>query len=137
MKTTPRRRGFVMLMAIGLLSMVGVALAVMTAMLAHESRRTNGAADDAQLRQVLIAAEAWLSSRPGSDELPRDAAVPVPLPPPLTGRGAAAEVRLVASAGDERAIVIAARLPDRHIEQTLRYRREGGQWKAVSAELAR
>jgi hypothetical protein len=131
-----RHRGFVMMMAVILLMLVGVALAAMTALLRHESRRTSAAGDDAQLRQVLIAAEAWPARQLAAGTLPADRSTAVPLPPQLAGLGAAAEVRLTSGA-DGRTASISARLPERRLEQVVQYRLAGDVWRPVAAKLSR
>lgn len=133
---TVQRRGFVMMMAVIVLMLLGIALAAMTALLSHESRRTSAAGDDAQLRQVLIAAEAWTAGQLAAGTLPADRSTAVPLPPQLAGLGAAAEVRLTGGP-DGQTAAISARLPDRRLEQVIQYRLAGDVWRPVAATLSR
>lgn len=133
---TNRRKGFILLLAIAMIAMVGVALAAMGSLLAYDGRRTRSTTDDAQFRQVLIAAEAWTAQRLDLDALSPQHATSIPLPPSLTVQGIAANVRLIIEA-DEKVATLTAQLPDRQLEQVVRYRRTNGVWRAVAAELSR
>ena len=133
---TSQRRGFVMMMALILMMLLGIALAAMTALLSHESRRTSATGDDAQLRQILIAAEAWTARQLAAGTPPADGPMTVPLPSQLTALGAGADVRLTTGSGTQTA-TISARLPERRLEQVIQYRLAGDDWKPVSATLSR
>jgi type II secretory pathway component PulK len=73
-----RRRGFAMLTALALISIVGLGLAAMAALFASEARRSAQQRDDAQLRQLLLAGEVAVrgalgrGEREGSVALPRN-----------------------------------------------------------------
>lgn len=133
---TSQRRSFVMMMAIILMMLLGIALAAMTALLSHEGRRTNSAGDDAQLRQILIAAEAWTARQLAAGAPLADGPTSVPLPPQLTALGAGVDVRLTTGSGAQTAM-ISAQLPERRLEQVIQYRLAGDEWKPVSATLSR
>jgi hypothetical protein len=126
-----------MLTALALVALVAVAIAAALSVFRLDLRRTAGAVDDAQLRQLLLAGQ-----RAVRDRLPRDAGAvptieqPMALPPPLAAEGAVRLHLRPGAARDTADAGIEARLGNRTATQTLRYERGPTGWSLVSADPA-
>jgi hypothetical protein len=121
-----RHRGFVMIVAITLLGLVGATLAVMAMLFAGEAKRVQSVMAETQLRQLLIAGEAAARSRldAGATTQP----VTVELPPALAGAS-------VTISGDSTSVRIAASYQGRHAAQTVSYVKDGSAWRISKLTL--
>ena len=130
-----RSRGFATLMAIILIGMVGVALAVMSALFAHEAKRTRQTRGEAQLRQMLLAGAASVDERLSSwqAEVPEQKWA-VALPKGLADDGAAVSVQ-VSQQGLTLKVAIEGQLEGRNGQQTLTVVRADGRWRIAAARL--
>ena len=74
------RRGFISGIVIGMFVLVGIALVSLTMFFTTQARRTQAAAQGAQLRQLLLAAPAYAQAELTSGgNQPRDVQIPVPV----------------------------------------------------------
>ena len=122
-----RRGGFAMVMAIMCISLMAIVLAVAAVYAAGESRRTMLAAEDAQLRQLLVA-----GMEIAGTNLPLTGRVDVDLPAELKERGAMLSLSPVDGSGGT-TVVIEAGLPKHRVSQVVRFSQENGKWAAVDA----
>jgi hypothetical protein len=130
-----RQSAFATIAALGLVAVVGISLAALTALLARDVQRTVRQSQDAQLRQVLIAGEAAARASLSRDGLARDFSLK--LPPELESSGTSITFEpLESTSTDTFRIRITARGADgRAMTQTLQYVRAAGRWELGSAEL--
>ena len=136
-KTAWARRGFTVVMALGLLALVAAGLLSLGALLTTDARRTMRGEDDAQLRQMLMAgataARQHAGQWPAAVQAER---LVVALPPELASAGGALDLQTEPDAAESRvAVRITARLIDRQMRQTLTFERTGGAWRPVDAAL--
>ena len=138
------RRGMAMLIAVALVSLVGMAIAAVLALVRLELTRTADTLEDAQLRQMLLAGETAarekLSAMTG--DVPKAGEeVSVPLPAALAADGAALHLRIAAGpdAGTltTREVVVEATVGRRTLGQRLNYERDGGDWRLSGVVLGR
>ena len=131
------RRAFATLTALGIIVVVAVAIAALTAVVAHDVKRSIRQADDAQVRQLLLAGE--LAARASlADGLPGRSNVP--LPGELASAGYSLRFEGVAAAGGGANgtldIRVTVHRPDgRTASQLIRYARAGDGWRLRAAEL--
>ena len=112
------RRGFMLIMAVTLLILIGTTLAVLATLFAAEARRTQNHAIDAQLRQLLIAGT--VAARHGIREI----ALPAELPDTKV---------TITSEGDN--ATVHATLRGRTATEKLTFSGSGSQRKLIAAEL--
>lgn len=124
-------RGFATLIALLMLGVVAAAIVALLALLSIDARTTARDAEEAQLRQLLVAGAADVKEKLSGGEAARTnwtVATPQDL---------AAQVHIEMSGdGDARQAVITARRGARTMSQTLRFHRDQDRWQAESAELA-
>jgi type II secretory pathway component PulK len=113
------KRGFAGVLAIVLIGLVGAALAALAAGFSMEAKRTREVNRDAQLRQMLIAAE--IGARTGGE---------VKLPAAISDDG---KIELK-NAADSKSVRINARLGPRSMEQEIEYRGDSPR-EIVTAKL--
>jgi hypothetical protein len=125
------RRAFATLTAIALISIVAVGLAAITTLFAADVKRTLRHADDAQLRQLLIAGQLAVTAAP------KPGKADVPLPPELQSAGATLAYDANPAPDDAvlRVTVTARMASGRAMTQTLHFIRDGDRWVLRSAEL--
>lgn len=128
-------RGFVMLIAVLMLGIVGAALAVLTLGISNDGRRTANRLIDAQLEQMLLAANAQapaeLAAKPSANQ-----SWSIDLPADLADAGATLTMRVQSiESPDAVTCFIRASLNRRLAEQTVQLHRNGGHWYIVSAQL--
>lgn len=138
-RPTPRRpaRGFAMLTALAAVAIVAASLLAIGALLVADARRTARAADEAQLRQLLLAGAAIAHDRARHwpDRPPAERS-DVPLPPDLIAHGASLRIEAAPDAAGERIEVhVSAARGGRTQRQVLHYRRQDGAWKLTGAGL--
>ena len=134
----PRRRGFALVLALTLVALAGVVALAVGRLFAADLKRTQLQADEAQLRQLLLAGSAdvtaHLNTNPG--QAPAQARDLV-LPQELQAQHANVHVTPAAPKGDSLEATARAECYGHVREQELRYARDGGRWRLVSAELQR
>ena len=144
-RPTPRR-GFGALVAILLLVIVAAMLPVIAGAFTANAKRTRTQADDAQLRQLLIAgamfakgqATAGAGGEIGAGATTQPTAVDIALPPGLADAAAKLTYSLARSDADHASATIRAQLGSRSMQQTLALERHpDGTWHATGAVLNR
>lgn len=131
MRQAQQSRAFATFTAVMTVALVGVALATLGTMFAWQARRTQQAASDAQLRQLLLAGGAAAASRLQAEPGPIDVTL---TPPGLED----ATVRVdVSSSGASATATIEARLGAGVARQTLAFERGDGGWRVAAARLER
>jgi type II secretory pathway pseudopilin PulG len=137
-RATPRslrphgRRGMAMLMAVMMISIIAAALAALTLSFSAQAKRTARQAQDAQLRQLLLAgqfaAQQSIGHTAGGD---------VALPADLRSEGTSVRYETIpGNKVDETQIRVVARLDGgRTMTQTLRFTRVADHWELRAAEL--
>ena len=131
-----RRRAFATIAALGLIAVVGVTLAAVATLLAGDVKRTRRAAEDAQLRQLLLAGEAAARATLGATNQPGEVALK--LPSELESAGITLMIERLDNADSAENVQfrVTARGGDgRSIAQTLRYTRAAEGWRLQTAEL--
>lgn len=135
------RPGFALLIAVFMIAMVGTASVALMTLLRDDAARTVPAADEAQLRQLLIAgamAAPQLLPPPLSEASDRGQGrtQELMLPPELAERGAAITLRSERGTGGVTWLIhVDARLGDDSASQTLTFARTARGWSAVEAKL--
>jgi type II secretory pathway component PulK len=133
-----QRQGFAMIMAIALMALAAMALAAAGAAFYTQVVRTRLAAEDAQLRQLLLAgAQCSIAHLDASTSIDGQ----VLLPDGLTQQGAvltlhAATDQSTASA-DQQVVQIDAALPRHRLSQRVEFWRHNGIWQIADADLGR
>lgn len=139
MRRQTNRGGFALLMAIIMMTLLGIALAAMSAAFAYQAKRTGNVRRDAQLRQLLLAGADAVAER--AQQWPADAAEQkwtVELPKALAGDGASLAVTVQKTASADAAKLIAvvrAAIDGMSENQTLTLTRIDGRWRISQALL--
>jgi hypothetical protein len=130
-----RRHGMAMLLALALVALAAAAAVAVTAAVSRDFRRTQREADEAQLRQLLLAGTADASARLQAGQ---DVGQPwsVELPKELGDRGGALRVTSSADAknGDV-VLTVHAELSHRAREQELHFIPTDGRWRVTRASI--
>ena len=131
------RHGIATLLAITLIGLVGASLAGMTAYSAFEVRRTRALADEARLRQLLLAGAADVLARSRFwDQSPPAGKWTLPLPEEMKD-SARVEIQVEAARDGTAIAHIAAGIGAQKLRQTVHLARERSTWECTSAELDR
>src|SRR5450432_871982 len=129
-----RNHGFVLLMGLLLLALVGATLALLATSGSTDARRTLEKSRQAQLQQMLLAAvfdaHEHLSSKASLGD-----AWKIEMPSNLTSRNAAIESKIQSGDAAHVIIFVHATLDREAMDQTLKFSREENNWRMVSAEL--
>ena len=134
--SSARRRAFATVAALGLIAVVGVTLAAVATLLTSDVKRTRRAADDAQLRQLLVAGEAAARASLAGTDQPREVALKLPTELESTGITLTIERLDGGNPADGVQFRVTARGGDgRSVAQTLRYTRAAEGWRLDAAEL--
>jgi type II secretory pathway component PulK len=134
MRPGDQRGGFAMVTAIVLLGLVALTLASLGVAFVFESRRTLSLAQDAQLRQLLLAGTSEARSRLAAGGL--DKSISIDLPDDLRQRGASLRLQPQQDASTGQTVVeIEAELPRHRMAQRVRLARQETGWQIVAAEL--
>jgi len=120
--------GFATITAIILIGLAGLAVSAVATLFITDMQRTRELGQDAQMRQLLLAA---LHVPPPE----RGATVCVLLPAELGLRHAQLTMQTVAADDQSCTVRVEARLEKRLARQVLVYGLSGGQWRLQSAEL--
>jgi hypothetical protein len=130
-----RRHGMAMLLALTLVALAGAAAVAVTAAVTRDFQRTQRDADDAQLRQLLLAGAADASARLQAGQ-PAGEQWLVELPKELRDRGGALRVIPNGDAkSDETRMIVHAELSHHTREQELHFTRTAGRWRITSASI--
>jgi hypothetical protein len=121
-----------LLMAVLMISIVAGSLAALTLAFAAQAKRTARQAQDAQLRQLMLAGQVAAQQAVGQSKNGE-----VALPADLRSAGASLRYETIqGDAADEMQFRIVATLGEgRSMSQTLRFARAGERWELRSAEL--
>jgi type II secretory pathway pseudopilin PulG len=134
MRPGDRRSGFAMVTAIVLMGLVALTLAALGSAFVVQSHRTQALAEDAQLRQLLLAGALEAQSRLAASTL--EQRVSIPLPAELADRGASLILQPDPDAPAGQAILrIEAALPRHRMAQRLTLSQTAGRWQITNAEL--
>jgi hypothetical protein len=128
-----RRRGVALLMAVMLIAVVGAVLSALTISISAEAKRTMRHAEDAQLRQLLLAGQ--FAAQTSNAQTPSGE---VTLPPELKSAGMSVRYEMIGGASaDGKLVRILARDGNgRKASQTLRFAKTGdGHFELRAAEL--
>jgi hypothetical protein len=128
-----RRSGFAMILAVALLGMIAMTLTAIGITCSMQAMRTRTLAQEAQLRQLLLAGAQAAHAR-----LQASAAVdgPVKLPDDLSQVGDKLILIARPSADSDQAIIeIRAALDQHGSSQTVHFSRQNGAWQINSAGL--
>jgi len=120
-----RNRGFAMLVAVGMVALVGAVVLAMTHLLAAEIRQTAAVQTEAQLDQLLLAGAA-IAAEKGTGEHE------IELPEALQQQGMALSISTV-QAGEDRVAQITATVEHESAMQTIRLQLRGDGWQVVEA----
>jgi Tfp pilus assembly protein PilE len=128
-------RGFVMLAALAVLAVVGVAILALATAMSYDGRRTMERAQRAQLDQLLLsaatdAAEHFKTSSPTVGDWWN-----VDLPDVLAEQNAELVTTVVSADESNTSVAISARISKHSAQQVLRFRRGTDGWKLVGAEI--
>ncbi len=128
--------GMAMIIAVAMTAMVGIALLALATRFATEAKMTRYAAQDAQVRQLLLAGT--VAAR---DELNQPEAIkrgrPLTVRVPANPHGDATSLALQfepLDADDSQRVLIDARVGNRHGRQLLRFESQAAQWRLVEAD---
>jgi type II secretory pathway pseudopilin PulG len=121
-----------LLMAVLMISIVAGSLAALTLAFAAQAKRTTRQAQDAQLRQLLLAGQVAAQQAVGQSGRGE-----VALPADLRSAGGSVRYETISGSGaDEMQVRVVARLGEaRTMTQTLRFARNADRWELRSAEL--
>jgi type II secretory pathway component PulK len=130
------RRGFILLFALGIVAVVGVAILALASLQSYDGRRTAGRIREAQLEQMLLAGaleapQHFVSVAPAKDQL-----WSIDLPPALASQGGSLRSRVTSVQNDVNvSVLISATLDGKSAQQTLTFARQENQWKLTAARL--
>ena len=136
MRCLRRNHGFVLLIAIFMVGIVGAALLVLSDAASSDAHRTIEQARQAQFDQMLLAGAADALARLRSRPLVVGQTWTVDLPPSLAAQDAELRASVTSIANDgEVVLAIRARLDRRSAEQTVRFKHDLSGWRLVAAKL--
>jgi hypothetical protein len=121
-----------LLMAVMMIAIVAGSLAALTLAFAAQAKRTTRQAQDAQLRQLLLAGQVAAQQAIG-----QSGSGDVALPAELHSAGGSVRYETIpGSGGNEMQVRVVARFGEsRTMTQTLRFSRNADRWELRSAEL--
>ena len=137
MSRRSRERGFILLIALAVLGIVGVAMLVLAAATAYDARRSIERSQRAQLDQMLLAGASEARERLKTASPKTGDSWDVELPKALTEQSATmhSTVSSIEQNG-EVYLLIHATLSNRSAEQTVRFSQASGDWKLISAKVS-
>jgi hypothetical protein len=136
-KTTRHRRprgGFATLFAIFLLLLIAAVLPALAMTFAADAKRTRSQAEDAQLRQLLLAGAISATRQAAAGGFPTTRRT-VALPSELTADGADVSLSSEQRDADRTAVTVRATLGKRSREQVLRFERRDDAWQPAAASI--
>jgi hypothetical protein len=135
MKRNPRESGFILLAALGVFAVVGVALLTLAAASVYEGNRTIERSTRAQLDQLLLAGATDAAEHIKSVAPKAADTWTVELPQKLAEQNASLKAAVASADNNAVALTLHAQIDNRSAEQSLRFAREGTSWKLESASL--
>ena len=131
-----RCAGMAIIIAIAMTAMVGIALLALATRLATEAKMTRYAAQDAQVRQLMLASAATALHELNQTEPPKRGqpqAVQTPADP--NGDATSLVLRFEPIDADEsQRVLVDARVGKRHSRQLLRFELQKTKWQLVEAD---
>lgn len=132
-RSTHRRSGFALFLAVAMLTIVAVVILVLSQMTAAVARTTQGASAAVQLRQLLRSGQ-LLAARAVKRDTFAAALQSVHLPGRL-GDDAKLTLTLKPAVGNRRQVAVQATFKNRVASEQLSYERSKGGWQLIDAEL--
>jgi hypothetical protein len=133
MRTSPANRpGFAMVTAIMLLSLAAITVTLLGVTITNQVRRTEMAAEDAQLRQLLSAGAAVAQTRVASNSSGRFS---ISLPDALKQLSAELTVDIHDVSPAQKIAEVDASLDNHHRSQRLTFALQNGAWQISRADL--
>jgi len=126
-----RRAGFAMITAIALLSLTAMTITLLGMTLFNQARRTQIVAEDAQLRQLLIAGTTFAQSRVSVSS----GRFSVAIPDALRQDSAELTVDIRADSAGDKIAEVDASLPHHRLSQQLTFSLQNGVWQIAAANL--
>ncbi|MGN6368823.1 MAG: hypothetical protein ACTHN5_11225 [Phycisphaerae bacterium] len=123
-------RGTALMAAILMMVFIAAAVTAMTTVFTHEAKRTRLSIADAQLRQLLLAADPAAREELARNSSPHDLTLPIPVP------DATLTLHIETSHNNAATIRATARLPQNTLTATTTYTRTGNSWSPDSTTLA-
>jgi hypothetical protein len=134
-KMQRQSHGFIMLMALAILAIVGVAILALASAMSYDGKRTFENATRSQLDQLLLASATEAREHLKQATLKAGDSWDIELPDVLTEQNGSLHI-VVASADDAKLTLdVLAKIDERSAEQTLRFNRDDDGWKLASAEI--
>lgn len=130
-----QRRGFIMLMALAILAIVGVAILALASAMSYDGQRTFENTTRSQLDQMLLAGAVEAREHLKQNTPKEGETWDVELPDALTEQNASLHIAVESADDTKLAVNVLARIDERSAEQTLRFDRQGDAWKLASAEI--
>jgi type II secretory pathway pseudopilin PulG len=140
-RTRTLRTGIATIVAVALVGIAGAATTALMASIATDARRTRQAAEDAQVRQLLLAGSISVAEKAASwDNARSESRWPLPLPPEMESAADGTKQLSMEIANDpepERCTVtITATFGRRHGSQEIRLQRIDRRWRIAHITLA-
>jgi type II secretory pathway component PulK len=134
-RPSARQKGFAMVTAIFLMSLVTMTLTVLIAAIYSDAQRTKSLAEDAQLRQLLLAGSQIAQSQL-PDSITQTSNIPVTLPDSLKNDGAnlTIQIQSIQSSTDV-TVEIEATLPHHQLTNQLHLTRANNTWQITTTSL--
>ena len=130
-----QRPAFAMVTAIVLTGIIALTLAALGSAFVIQSRRTLALAEEAQLRQLLLAGALEAKSRLATSAVDRN--ISIALPDELRDRGASLRLQPEANPAAGQAIIrIDAAFPRHRMSQRISFAQTNGRWQITAAELS-
>jgi hypothetical protein len=128
------RRGFVLLMALGVFALVAVTIVALAAATSTTGHRTSAEFRLAQLDELLVAALMDARGHLAASPPAANDSWSMALPPTLTEQQANVKLTITAANADESTLVIHVTLADAAADQTAQFKRVGTRWQFASVQ---
>jgi len=130
------RRGFILLFALGIVAVVGVAILALASLQSYEGWRTAERIREAQLEQMLLAGATEAPQHLATAAPTKDQVWNIELPPALASRGGTLQTRVTNIENETNVnVLITATLDGKSAQQTVTFARPADQWKLTAARL--
>lgn len=135
-RNTSNGRGFVFVVAVLMIALIGAAMAAISGVVAADAGRTRDRSRDAQLEQMLLAAAADAPAHLTAQTLVEGQSWILPLPASLSSLDADLQVHVgPVQPNGPATLVIRATFDGGHAEQTAQFSLVNNTWTLVAAEL--
>jgi hypothetical protein len=129
-------RGFTTVTAVLIMGLVGAVATAMVTMVSADLRRTRGLAEEAQMREMFLAANAQVIEQSQNWAQPPAAAkTSLPLPDSLRAQEASLEMNINPDSGGLVLVTLTARIAKHASRQELTMKRAGEKWQIAAAQL--